>query len=163
MKYLSILLVLCIILCSCSVYTFSGHGIAGIKTISIEPFDNQTAEFGIRDKLTDELINELLSNRTLTVANQASADAILRGKIVSITDLPLTFDENEDVKESQITIIVEVVLAKPGKSEPLWQGKLVGEGAYPYETGSMEEREEGIDKAVERLVQDLINRLTSDW
>ena len=147
----------------CGIYTFSGHGIAGIETISIEPFDNQTAEFGIRDDLIDALIEKLMSNRTLTVAGQGSADAVLSGKILSVTDRALTFDENEEVTESQIVVTIEVVLTKPGQSEPIWEGRLTAEGNYQYQSGGLEEREEGIEKAIERLVQDLINRLTSDW
>lgn len=150
-------------LAGCGVYTFSGHGIAGIETISVEPFDNQTAEFGIREQITDELINKLLGNRTLTIASQASADAILKGRIVVFTEEPLTFNENEQVQENKITIVIEVELIKPGRPEPIWSGRLAGDGSYPYQTGSPQEREEGINKAVERLVQDLINRLTSDW
>jgi len=163
MKNTFIILLCPLILTGCGVYTFSGHGIAGIETIAVEPFDNLTAEFGIRDDLTDELIDKLLNSRTLTIAGQANADAILRGKIVSVTDRPLTFKETEEVTENQVTITVEVVLIKPGKSEPLWEGRLIGEGNYHYRTGSPEEREEGIEKAIERLVQDLVNRLTSDW
>ena len=160
-KYLVIFIFL--LLCSCGIYTFSGHGIAGIETISVEPFDNLTAEFGIREELTDALIEAMLSNRTLTIAGQASADAILQGKIVSVTDKPLTFHEDETVTENQVTISVEVVLVKPGKTEPIWEGRLVAEGNYAYKTGSPEEREEGVQEAIERLVQDLVNRLTSDW
>ncbi len=160
LHFVSLLLLLS---CGCGVYTFSGHGIAGIETIAVEPFDNETAEFGIRDDLTDELIDKLLNNRTLSIASQANADAVLRGRIISVTDRPLTFREDEEVTENQVTVTVEVVLIKPGKSEPIWEDRLVGEGNYAYRTGSPEEREEGIDKAVERLVQDLVNRLTSDW
>lgn len=163
MKSSWLFLLLTITVIGCGIYTFSGHGIAGIETISIEPFDNQTAEFGIRDELTDELINRLLSNRTLTIASPTSADAILRGTIVSVTDYPLTFTEDEEATENQIKISVQVTLIKRGQSEPLWEGRLVGEGNYPYETDSPEDREEGIKKAIERLVQDLMNRLTSDW
>ncbi len=163
LRIITLILLLCLQLHGCGIYTFSGHGIAGIETISVEPFDNETAEFGIRDELTDALINKLLSSRTLTVAGQANADAVLRGKIISVTDRPLTFREDEEVTENQVIVTVEVILIKPGKSEPLWEGRLVGEGNYAYQTGSPEEREEGIEQAIERLVQDLVNRLTSDW
>jgi len=163
MTRIGISCVLSILLLGCGVYSFTGHGIGGIKTIAVEPFDNRTAEFGIREDLTDAVINRLLSNRTLTVASQATADGILRGAIVSIDDRPLTFSENEEATEYQVVITVEVSVVRPGHSEPIWEARLVGEGNYPYQTGSPEERSQGLDKAVDMLVQELVNRLTSDW
>ncbi len=154
---------LSVILTGCGVYSFTGQGIGGIKTIAVEPFDNRTAEFGIQEELTDAVINQLLGNRTLTVASQANAEGILRGAIISVDDLPLTFREDEEATEYLVVITVEVSLVRPGRSEPLWSARLVGEGNYPYQTGSPDERREGIEKAVQTLVQDLVNRLTSDW
>ncbi|MCF7810275.1 hypothetical protein K9N50_04730 [bacterium] len=161
MRYFLSLLIL--FSAGCGVYTFSGHGIAGIESIAVTPFENQTSEFGIREAITDELVSRLLTNRTLTIASQASADAVLNGTIISITDAPLSYDENEEASENKVTIVVQATLHKRGQSEPIWSGRLVADGNYPYQTGSPQEREIGIDKAVERLVQDLMNRLTSDW
>lgn len=165
MMYLkwSAVVLLSIMTAGCGVYSFSGHGIGGISTIAVEPFDNQTAEMGIREDLSDAIVSSLLSNRTLTIAGQANADAILRGTITGFSDNPFTFTENEEVKENRVTITVEIKLIKPGQSEPLWEGRLSGEGSYAYLTGSLDERQQGIDLALEQLVIDLMNRLTSDW
>lgn len=160
----SISLILCIIfIAGCGVYSFKGHGIAGIKSIAVDPFDTQTAEFGIRESLAETIISRLLSDRTLSVTDRNNADAILHGTLISVDDSPLTYQSDETVTEYEIRIIVEFVLLKPDKSDPIWEGRLVGEGSYPYSTGSLEERQEGIDKALDRLAQDLLNRLTSDW
>jgi outer membrane lipopolysaccharide assembly protein LptE/RlpB len=150
-------------LSGCGVYSFKGQGIGGIKTIAVEPFDNQTAEFGIREQITDAILTKLLGDRTLSIANSQTADAILRGRVIQIDDRPLSYHENETVTEYQVTLTVEVMLFKPGQSDPILQMRLTGEGNYPYQTGSPDERKQGLDKAVEQLVQDLMNRLTSDW
>lgn len=152
-----------LIFIGCGVYTFSGHGIGGIKTIAVEPFDDKTAEFGIRDDLSDAVVTRLLNDRTLTLTSQSNADAILSGTITGISDLPLTYDENEQIQEYQIRINVDVVLRKRGQTEAIWQTRITGEGNYPYKTGGAEERQQGIDRAIELLVQNLINGLTSDW
>ena len=150
-------------LAGCGVYSFTGSGIGGIETIAIEPFDNQTAEFGVREDLTDTILDRLLKDRTLTVADRSSADAVLYGNIVSIDDRPLSFDEQETVSEFEIKISVSFVLKLPDKSEPIWQGQITGTGSYPYQTGGADEREQGIEKALDRIAQDLLNKLTSDW
>mgnify|MGYP002725582161 CR=1 FL=1 len=147
----------------CGVYSFSGHGIAGIESISIEPFDNQTAEFGIKEELTDAVVSSFLNNRSLTVADRANSDAVLFGNLLSVTDRPLTYSEDESVSEYEIVITVSFILTSLDKTEPIWEGSISGSGSYPYVTGSLEERKEGIDKALDRLAEDLINKLTSDW
>jgi len=147
----------------CGIYSFTGSGIGGIESISIEPFDNQTAEFGIREDLTDTILDRLLKDRTLTVTDRSSADAVLYGTILSMDDKPLSYDEQESVSEFEIKISVSFILKLPDKSEPIWQGHIIGNGSYPYNTGGADEREQGIKKAMERIAEDLMNKLTSDW
>ena len=96
----------------CGIYTFTGHGIGGIETLTIQPFENQTAEFGIREELTDILITSMLKDRTLSVVDQGSADAVLNGNILSIEDFPLTYDDQETVSEYKVVITVSFVLKK---------------------------------------------------
>lgn len=163
MKKLLQLLLLISLLPGCTVYSFKGQGIGGIKTIAIEPFDNRTTEFGIREKLTDAILTRLLNDRTLTVASPRSADAILTGVVLSVEDRPLTYQAAETVSEYQVVISIEARLIRQGVAEPLWQGTVAGEGNYPYTTGSTTERQTGIDTALDKIVQDLLNRLTSDW
>jgi hypothetical protein len=161
-KLLSVAVIL-LALAGCGIYSFKGQGIAGVKTVAVEPFDNRTTEFGIREQITEAVTSKLLADRTLTVTSPGSADAILTGSVLSVDDKPLTFHADETVTEYQITVTLDLRLSKPGQSEPIWQGQLVGQGSYPYKTGSADERKQGIDKAIDQIVQDLINRLTSDW
>ncbi len=151
-----------LLLNGCGVYSFTaGQGIGGITTVAIEPFDNLTSEFGIRDVITDAVLDRLLNDRTLSVATSNSADAILKGTVTNVDDKPLTFNENEEVTEYQILITVEVKLIDPDKTEPIWQSKLTGKGSYSSD--NLDQRQQGIDEAIDQLVLDLVNRLTSDW
>ncbi len=156
-------LICLIFLCSCGVYSFSGRGISGIKSIAIETFDNQTAEFGIREQITDAIVSKLLTNRTFIITNTSAADAVLKGIVLSIDDKPLTFQADESITERQVIIVVEMSIVKTDRSTPIWQKRLVGEGRYPFKTGAPEERKEGIDKAIDQIIQDFINQTTSDW
>ena len=163
MKFLITCHIFCLFITGCGVYSFTGHGIAGIESISIQPFDNQTAEFGIKEELTDKVLSSLLENRSLAVADRSNADAILFGNLLSVTDRPLTYASDESVAEYEVVITVSFILTMPDKTEPLWEGNITGVGSYPYTVGSLEEREEGVAKALDRLAEDLINKLTSDW
>jgi len=162
-RYSFLALIIAFLLNGCSFYSFKGQGIGGIKTIAIDSFDNRTTEFGIREKLTDAILTRLLSDRTLTVGSPRTADAVLTGSLVSVNDHPLTYQAAETVTEYQVVITIEAKLLKQGAAEPLWQGRISGEGNYPYTTGSTTDRQNGIDTAIDKIVQDLLNRLTSDW
>lgn len=147
----------------CGIYSFTGKGIAGVETLAVLPFDNNDPEFGLEEDLVDAVIQRLLSDRTYTVANVNSADAVLRGSIIDVDDKPLSFREDEQATENIVRIVIEVEVSKPGQSEPLKKTRLSADGSYPYVTGSPDERQEGIDKAIEQLVIDMFNWLTSDW
>jgi len=162
MKYLFLSCLMCF-LTGCGVYSFKGEGVAGIKSIAVESLDNQTTEFGIREQLSDAIVSKLLADRTLTIAAPRSADAILTGTIISVSDRALTYSADESVSERQVILRVTFKLLKSGESEPIWEGDMIGEGNYPNKTGSPDERNEGVVKAVDMIVRDLINRLTSDW
>lgn len=43
---------------SCGIYSFSGNLPGGVKSIAIPVFENQTAEFGIVETLTDEVVGQ---------------------------------------------------------------------------------------------------------
>lgn len=155
--------VVLVLLVGCGIYSFRGQGISGIKTIAVEPFDSRVAEYGLREAIQEALITRLLSDRVLKITTSGAADAILRGTITSFDDRPFTYQRDESVTERQIVVTLDVRLERPGQSEPLWAGTLVGEGNYPYRTGSPDERKEGIDRAIDRIALDLINGLTGDW
>lgn len=152
-----------IALAGCGVYTFTGHGIGGVKTIAVEPIQNQTTEFGLSDDLTDTIISKLLNDRTLSLSQKNSADALLTGSVVSISDSPLSYSSSEVVSEYQVRITVNFALVIPDQTKPLWEGRIVADGAYPYSSGSLENRSTGITTALNRIADDLINKLTSDW
>jgi len=163
MRFAWALISLLLLVGGCGVYSFHGEGVGGIKSIAVEPFDNKTTEFGVRESLADALIARLLSDRTLTIASPAVADAILTGSITSLQDRPLTYSAGETVSEYQISLTVSFTLGKRGGGEPLWEGSLTGESPYAYTPGGVEQRRDAINKALDKIVQDLINRLTSDW
>jgi outer membrane lipopolysaccharide assembly protein LptE/RlpB len=163
MRIWIILFSLSAILAGCGVYSFKGQAVGGVKTISVEPFENQTTEFGLREQLLDAIVSKLLTEKVLTIASARTADAMLTGVVVSVSDQPLTFRADESVTEYKVVLVIDVKLQQANKPEPLWSGRLSGEGNYPYSGGSTEERRKGLQLAVEKVVQDLLNKLTSDW
>lgn len=160
---IAILMMLQVWTSGCGIYSFKGQGIGGIKSVAVEPLENQTAEFGLSDNLTDAVITKLLSDRTLAVADRGSAEALLSGRIISYMDEPLSYTSTETVTENQVKIVVEFSLRRPDSTTPLWEGQVTGQGSYPYSETNLDSRTEGLKKALDQITTDLINKLTSDW
>lgn len=159
---LSLVFTLSIISIGCGPYSFSGSSIPShIKSVAIPIFENETAEFGIKEKVTDALIENFVSENILNISDSENADSIIRGTIKKITDSPFTFDENEIVQEYRVTIFLKLVWHDQVRDIDLFDGNLKGWGVYPAE--SPEERNEGIEKAIERLITEVTNQTLSGW
>ena len=158
----SLILGLNILLCGCGIYSFSGVVTGNIKSITIPLFDNQTAEFGIQETITDALIVGFQREGILKVVDELHADAILHGTILRIEDSPNTYSADEQVSEYRFQITCEIALEDAHTGDDLWKETFSTWGNYPY-TGSLSDRQTGIDEALRKLTEDILNRIVSNW
>lgn len=150
------------LLSGCGVYSFSGAVAGDIKNISIPLFENQTAEFGVQETITDALIAGFQREGILKIVDESHADAILHGTILNIRDTPNTYSADEQVSEYRFQITCEITLVKSNTGEDLWKETFSTWGNYPY-TGSLEDRQTGIEEALRKLTEDILNRIVSNW
>lgn len=145
---------------SCGVYTFSPSALGGIKSVAIPLFENQTLESGISEKLTDGLAEAFVTDNTLRVVPEGRSDSILRGSVVSYSRDPYTYDESETVSEYIVRIEVDVQFVESKSDKIIWEERFSNWGTY----GSLAETEEtGQDNAIDKLVEDILNRTVKGW
>ncbi len=147
----------------CAIYTFSGNVPGHLKTVAIPAFENQTAEFGLVEKLTDELVDRFILDNSLKVRDLRDANSAVFGTIVRIEDIPFSYSADETVEEYKVTVVVRVRFEDLVKAKIVWEETLSQFGVYPFSGGSSAQREEGIDKAVEKLSEDILNKTVSGW
>ncbi len=150
------------LLSGCGVYSFSGAVATDIKSISIPLFENQTAEFGIQETITDALVAGFQREGILKIVDESHADAILHGIILNISDTPNTYTADEHVSEYRFQITCEITLVKTTTGEDLWKQTFSTWGNYTY-TGSFEDRQTGMDEALRKLTEDILNRIVANW
>ncbi len=75
----------------CFRYSFSGAVPSHLKTIAVPLLDNQTAEFGIAERITDQIIGEFQRDNTFKIADPGNSDSILKGSLVRVEDTPYTY------------------------------------------------------------------------
>jgi len=148
----------------CGVYSFSGSLPRHIRTIAIPLFEDRTSEFGIREDLTDALIDQFTRDNTLTVEkDERSADSVLEGTILRVEDRAGQFDVQERVKEIRVYVTCQVRFEDRVKRRVLWEGTVTQWGAYDPDTDGPEGRQQAIREAIEKLAEDILNKVVSTW
>lgn len=164
---LGLLAGLAVLAASCN-YGFEGGGFPShIRTIYIEPFDNETSQFELQGTLFTALVDELPSQLGLRTAGQGSADAILRGRIMRYDDVAQNYRPGSADQpapsavshEVQIGIAAELVDVRDNVIR--WEARtLVGRGTYDP---TAQTEEVGQAEAIENLIDQIIDGAQSQW
>lgn len=155
------LVLLLMLTLSCGVYTFSPSALGGIKSTAIPLFDNKTPESGLAEDLSDKLSRAFVDDNTLRVVPESRADAILRGAIVSYQREAYTYDANEVVSEYIVRIGLDVGFYDKKTSKAIWEDKGMSNwGTYNSVT---ETENDGKERALNKLVEDILNKTVKGW
>lgn len=156
-----ILTLMLALLSGCGVYSFSGSTLPShIKTVAVPLFVDQTAEFGIDQKITDGIITAITQDNSLKIAGQRQADALIKGSILRITDSADAYDKNETASDFRLTIEIKVAFEDVKKRKTLWEETWSQWGRYDQ---SATTRDDAIAEAVDKLAAEIINRSVSGW
>ena len=151
-----------LILSGCGPYSFSSSGASHIKTVAVPVFQDQTAEFGIKEKLTDEVVRRFTQDNTLRVTDRRNADSVVEGKIVRVEDQAGAFNTEETVQDIKVFITVAVSYRDLKKRKIVWEDQIIQWGTYNPGEGT-QSRETAIDEAIEKIAIDVLNKSVSGW
>src|SRR3712207_3935867 len=97
-------------------YTFSGGGFPSeIKTMFIQPFDNETVQFELDQQLFRKLNERLPRALGVRQAGEQNADAWVKGRIVRYEDVAQNYRPGDSqtgvtVLQHQVQITIEIQL-----------------------------------------------------
>ena len=114
----------------CGYYSLAGSIPPHIRSISIPLLDNQTAEFGISEGITDNLLEKFTDENVLRVVDVDNSDSILRGSIVQAEDIPYTYSKEEVVGEYRFIVAIDIEWIDVANDEVLFEKRFKGWGAY---------------------------------
>jgi len=149
-----------LILSGCGVYTMNPKGKSEIRTIAIDPLENETTEFGLADQLTEFIIDAFIADGNLKVVSPDQADAILMGSLTHHERVTEAFDQNDQVQSYKMVMDFRITLQNASSGEDYWSQTTRQEGVYDADT---ETEEDGQRRAGARLVEMIINRTTKSW
>ena len=145
------------------IYGFAGGTLPNVKTVAIIPFDNDTPEPALTQEVSDAVRQAFEGRLGLRVAPEATADALVRGRIVRYDpDLPVSVvaGPGQTVvtkRRVQLTVDVEIVNQRQGTTIWKQQGLSV-DGVYdpPQDT-------QGRKLALQKLVSSIVDGAQSQW
>src|SRR5262249_39832869 len=94
-------------------YTTRPNYDPSIHTVRVPIFQNATYWKGLEFDLTKAVIREIETKTPFKVVTCGPADTELQGKIINFNKMNLTFNQNNEVREVQTTLGVELVGRDP--------------------------------------------------
>lgn len=157
-------LIIALIFSGC-VYSFTGASIPpDMKTIAIPMFDDISGytEAGLRENLTNALIQKFIQDNSLQVVDRKFSDTILEGIITSLRDEPFVITGNEQVNSRRVVISCKVKFIDQRSKKQLWEKSFSQYSDYSAE-GGLIAKQQAIQKAIENLTEDILIATVSDW
>lgn len=146
-------------------YSFSGGSVpAHLKTIAIPLVDDQSGfgEPGLREQFTTELTNLFIKDNSLEVTNRTTADAILEGVLLPITDAPVSVQQGEQVSRRRITMTVKFTFQDMKLRRKVWEKTFTNWGEYDS-GGGLSRRQDGLTEAIKKITEDILLETVSGW
>jgi outer membrane lipopolysaccharide assembly protein LptE/RlpB len=161
----ALLLATCVYLGACG-YHVAGRSDAlpkSIHVIAVPALENVTNSYRIEQKLTSATVHEFLAATPYKISSDASgADAVLRGKVLTLEAVPLLFDTRTGRATTMlVTVRCEVTLTRTEPQEVLYHtDKFIFRNEYEISTDVKSFFEEQ-DPALDRLAKDFAQRLVA--
>jgi len=149
-------------------YKFAGSGNLpeGVQKVSVAIFKNNTAETGLENTFTNDLIYEFIRSGRTVFPDRENADAVISGTVRSIGVASAVRTDSSSSTERRVTITVDVKLtARDGRV--IWSAKDVSEDqTYIVEEDKQatdENKNDAIEYVSKRLAEYVIRRMTDDF
>ena len=160
MKQLLVLL-LALALAGCSFYSFKSGRTSVVSSIGIPLFENQTAEYGLAEQLTEGITAGLIKENIVKVVDPSRAESILKAAVITYKRSAYTFDANDNVREYIVEITIRARLVTARDDKTIWEAQAIrGWGEYAADG---ETEQDGQVRAIAKLTQEIINRTVKGW
>ena len=148
-------------------YSFTGASLPPhLKTVAIPLIEDRSgagvAQLGT--ELTEKLIDAVESQSSLSIeSDRDRADGLVEAVIVSFSDEPSQIgSETERAVTNRITVVVRASFNDRIENKPFFSMTSFS-GFEDYSVGDFAAKEEAITTAIDQIVDDLFNRIVSNW
>jgi hypothetical protein len=148
---------------NCVKYSFKGALPSYLKTISIPLFEDRTSWAGLREDMTNKVIDAFISDNSLRVIeDEKAADLVLQGTISRIQEKYVAISGTEQVEQKQIWVYVSVKCINQKTEKELWSGTL-SDFDEVSGTADLSLLNDAVSAAVDKIVEDIVNKTIAAW
>ena len=151
-----------LVLTGCGYYSFKGSLPSYIQNVAVPLFDDNTAYPGVREDLTNKVVDAFIADNTLKITDESSADIIVSGTISSISQRAAVLTKGETVEEFQIYVNVKAKCEDVKNNKVLWE-KTISQYGLMAGIGSQDDRDLAIAEAMDKITEDIINNTLANW
>jgi Lipopolysaccharide-assembly len=151
-------------LAGCTLSFKGGSVPAHLKTIAIPIFEDQSG-FGdamLATTFTQQLTARFVSDNSLRLTDKNSADSELDGVIIQVSDAPSILQGVETVSARRVTIQVHVTFQDVKLRKKIWDKTFSDWGDYAS-GNTLTQRDVGIQTALQKLEDDILNETVAGW
>jgi hypothetical protein len=164
-QYFLALTLLLTLITSCGIYSFkSGKIKDGIKTVSVELFENQAALVNpiLAVDMTEKIKDKFISQSSLRLAN-FDGDMAFEGQIVQYDVRPVAIQGNETAASNRLTIGIKVKYTCEKYPEDSWDKSFSQFSDFGSSLSLNDVEGDLVKDIVDRLSQDVFNKALSNW
>ena len=150
---------------SCCFYSFTGASVPPhLKSIAIPIADDKSgaAETGLREMLTQKLIQKFVDDNSLQIVDRVNANSILETTIVSFNDAPAIVTAGENITSRRITIGIKASYRDLIKKITVFDKVFTNYANYPS-SGSLSDKNKAIEEIIEKTAEDILLETVSGW
>lgn len=119
---------------------------------------------GLELMISNAVVKRLNRDGNLSVVKEEDADVILETDLVGFDQEGLRFNSLENVEEYRLLLQADVRLVDAKTRKILWEEKqFTGDADFFISEVRSIGREEGAQRAVERLAKNIVDRVVEDW
>jgi hypothetical protein len=153
-----------IMLYGCGIYSFSGASTTGLKTVSIQYFQNRASvvQPGLSQYITDALIDKCKAQTKLGIVN-GIGDVNFEGEITDYSTRPLTVAADAQAATNRFTISVKVKFTNSVDPTLSYEQTFSRYEDYDSNFDLSAVEKDLSEKIVELLIEDIFNRAFVNW
>lgn len=167
LRFLPLLLLLCLSLSGCIRYSFTGTSIPeDVNSIYIPFFADQSNSgiSNLSDLLNQALIDRFINQTRLQLANsRSSADAVLEGSITRYSNQAFSISGEEQTSRNEVTISVQATFLYTDQEKPEWSSTFNGSATYDTNENPIEGETNAAEEALRLVANNMFNDAVSGW
>jgi hypothetical protein len=160
----TLLIALSVALSGC--YSFTGASVPShLTTIAIPLVDDRSGfgHPGLREMMTQELIDLFIGDNSLEVADRLTADSMLEGAITGVTDAASVVGEGESVSSRRVTVQAKFSFQDLKLRKKIWEKSFSNWGDYETTEDIFQQQQAGLQEAIRKISEDILLQTVSGW